>query len=253
MTVAEALTALGVREDSLTESERQHLDDKGYLPLFNVLSPEQVISMRKTFDDLVALEGDRAGLEVHQEEGTQRLADLINKDPIFDVCISHPRVLAAVSHVLKGNLHFSSLNGRASLPGQGLQALHCDYGEAAQGEDYRVCNSIWLLTDFTEENGATRVVPGTHRSGAQPQDVLDDPKAAHPDEVQLCAPAGTVVVFNSHLWHGGTVNHSNQPRHALHSFFSRREISQQTDQRAYLRPETKDRLSQAALTIMDVL
>ena len=76
------------------------MDEQGYLPLLNVLSPDQVARMRRRFDELVAAEGDRAGLEVHQEEGAQRLADLINKDALFDVCISHPRVLAAVSHVL---------------------------------------------------------------------------------------------------------------------------------------------------------
>ena len=118
--------------------------------------------------------------------------------------------------------------------------------------EFCVCNSIWLLDDFTAENGATRVVPGSHRSGLHPREALADPKAPHPEEVLLTAPAGTVVVFNSHTWHGGTLNRTSRPRRALHSYFCRRDQPQQLDQRRYLRPETRARLSEAALWILDV-
>ena len=51
--------------------------------------------------ELDAAEGDRAGLEVHQEQGADRLADLITKDPMVEVCFSNPRVLTAIRHVLR--------------------------------------------------------------------------------------------------------------------------------------------------------
>jgi ectoine hydroxylase-related dioxygenase (phytanoyl-CoA dioxygenase family) len=73
-----------------------------------------------------------------------------------------------------------------------------------------------------------------------------DIHAAHPDEVLLLAPAGTVVVFNSHLWHGGTLNRSSLPRRAMHSYFTRRANGQQLDQKKYVRPETLARLTPAA-------
>ena len=57
--------------------------------------------MRKRLDELVDEEGGEAGKEVHQEAGATRLSDLVNKDPIFEVCFTHPRVLAAISHVLQ--------------------------------------------------------------------------------------------------------------------------------------------------------
>ena len=96
------------------------------------------------------------------------------------------------------------------------------------------------------------MVPGSNRSGKRPQEVLADPAAPHPEQVLLTAPAGTVVVFNSHTWHGGTLNRTDQPRRALHSYFCRREQKQQLDQRAYIRPETRTRLSPAAQAILDV-
>ena len=56
------------------------------------------------------------------------------------------------------------------------------------------------------------MVPGSHRFGASPRQAVPDPAAAHPGEVRLIAEAGTVVIFNSHVWHGGTRNRSDRPR-----------------------------------------
>ena len=133
-----------------------------------------------------------------------------------------------------------------------MQGLHADWGESVEPGDYYVCNSIWLLTDFTEQNGATRLVPGSNRSGQHPKEALQDAKATHPDEIVLTARAGTVVIFNSHTWHGGTLNRTDTPRYGLHSYFTRRNQKQQMDQKKYIRPETRQRLSEAALTILDV-
>jgi len=252
MNTAEALAALGVREDTLTDAEKQTLDRDGYLPLYNILTPQQVAQFGARLDALTNIEGDKAGLEVHQEAGTDRLSDLVNKDPMFELCFTHPRVLAAIAYVLGGDLKLSSLNARAALPGQGLQALHADWGGPVAPGEFQVCNSIWLLDDFTENNGATRVVPGSHVSGSTPQLSMADPKAAHPNEVKLLAPAGTVVIFNSHTWHGGTLNTSQNRRRAMHSYFCRRHQPQQLNQRNYIRPETLARLSDAAKYVLDV-
>jgi ectoine hydroxylase-related dioxygenase (phytanoyl-CoA dioxygenase family) len=252
MNTQEALRALGVRDDTLTQDERARLDDDGFLPLYGILTPEQIASIAARLAALLEDEGEQAGKEVHQEAGTDRLSDLVNKDPIFTICFTHPRVLAGIAHVLRGDLKLSSLNSRAALPGEGLQALHADWGSAVAPGDYQVCNSIWLLDDFTEHNGATRVVPGTHRGGTMPRDEMPDPRAAHPRERKLLAPAGTVVIFNSHVWHGGTLNSTDRPRRALHSYFCRRDQPQQLDQRKYIRPATYERLSEAARFILDV-
>lgn len=252
MQLQEALHSLGVTEQSLSQQEKDTLDRDGFLPLPNILSPQQIAHITKRTDELIALEGDDAGKEVHQEAGTIRLSDLVNKDLIFEICFTHSRVLAAINHVLGGSLKLSSLNFRAALPGSGLQGLHADWGGAVAPDDYYVCNSIWLLDDFTESNGATRIVPGSQRSGKVPRDVMVDPAEAHPDEMLLTAPAGTVVIFNSHTWHGGTLNRTAQPRRALHSYFTRRDQKQQLDQKAYIRPETYQRLSPAARFILDV-
>ncbi|SDK98074.1 Ectoine hydroxylase-related dioxygenase, phytanoyl-CoA dioxygenase (PhyH) family [Catalinimonas alkaloidigena] len=254
------LAQLGVRADTLTEEEKAFLDQHGYLGLGKLLSDEQLEAIRQTLATLLAREGERAGAELMdspyirhpKEAGADRLADLVNKGATFDLFYTHPRVLAAVAHVLGPYLKLSSLNYRAAKPGMGLQKLHVDWHEVVAPHDFKVCNSIWLLDDFTRENGATRLVPGTHRSGELPQEILADPMQPHPDEVLIEAPAGSVFIFNSHTWHGGTTNQTAAARRAIHSYFCRGDQPQQIDQQRYIRPETLARLSPAAIQILGV-
>ena len=100
-----------------------------------------------------------------------------------------------------------------------------------------------MLQDITIENGPLRVVPGTHRSGKLPQDVLVDASDDHPDQVIVTGAAGTVVVMNAHLWHGGMENRSDHPRRALHAFYCRRDKPQQQYQKALLDAGVQSRLS----------
>jgi ectoine hydroxylase-related dioxygenase (phytanoyl-CoA dioxygenase family) len=247
-----ALQALGITETTLTADEKSFLDQNGYLPLPGILSPQEIEAIRARLGELLAIEKENAGKEVHQESGTARLANLVDKGEVFRVCFTHPRVLAAMAHVLSNNMKLSSLNSRAALPGQGLQGLHADWNEAVEPGQYQVCNSIWLLDDFTSENGATRVVPKSHRWGKTPSQVMSDAKASHPEEQLVIASAGTVVVFNSHTWHGGTLNRTSSPRRAVHSYWSRRDHKQQLDQRSHLSAETKAGFSAPVRYLLDI-
>ena len=263
MTMDAALTALGVRDDTLSPNEKVFLDEHGYLPLEGIFA-DQVEALGARLLEIAEEEGERAGWELRASEGTGRvrfckdpgavrLGDLVNKDPAFAVCFTHPRVLAAMAHVLRRDFKLSSLNGRFALPGHGLQPLHVDWRGRVEPGAYHVCNSLWLIDDFTEANGATRVVPGSHRTGRLPEDDGADPSAAHPNEVLLLGRAGTVVIFNAHTWHGGTRNRTEEPRRAVHAYFCRRQGTPQTDQRRYARPETYARLNDAAKFILDIL
>lgn len=251
MNMQQALSAFGVTDTTLSRADKRQLDEHGFLPLPSVLSTAQAEALRARFQELMREEGEEAGLEVHQEAGTERLANLVDKDPLFEICFTQPQVLAAMNHVLQGDFKLSSLNGRAALPGEGHQALHADWSVGVDPSNYQVCNSLWLLVDFTPENGATRIVPGSHRSGQVPQTALNDPRAKHPEEALVTGKAGTVVIFNSHLWHGGTVNRTESRRYALHSYFTRRHHIPQTNFQALISEATLSRLSAEARFILD--
>jgi ectoine hydroxylase-related dioxygenase (phytanoyl-CoA dioxygenase family) len=70
--------------------------------------------------------------------------------------------------------------------------------------------------------------------------------------VLIEAPAGSVFIFNSHTWHGGTNNRTDHPRRAIHSYFCRKDQPQQIDQKRYIQPTTLERISPIARVILDV-
>lgn len=219
------------------------LDELGSVVLPARLTSDQLASLRQRYDDLLASEGERAGTEVHQEHGTRRLAHLVDKGACFDPVWSDPLVLGCVAHVLRRPFRLSSLNGREPVTGAGHQALHADWGPRTIDQPFHVVNSLWLLDDLTADNGATRIVPGTHRLPGGPADHGVVPGARHPDERQIIAPAGSVVVFNAHCWHGGSANVSGARRRILHAYYVGQGQAQQYDLPGLLSPATRSRLS----------
>ena len=252
MNIDQALYELGVRDDTLSDDDIESLDRNGFLRVENALTPEQVEVQRRRVYELIEMEGEDAGLEVHKEEGADRLGDLVNKDDIFDICFTHPKLLASIRHIVGGDFRMGALNARNVHPGYGHQAFHQDSGKPGSPGNYEYVNSIYFLVDFTEENGPTRVVPGSHSRGELASEAMDDPTDEHPDEVHLTGKAGTAYIFNAHLWHGGTINRSDGNRPAVFAYFGRRDVPPYIDQRKYIRPETYDRLGAAAKYVLDV-
>ncbi|MNY11846.1 Phytanoyl-CoA dioxygenase (PhyH) [compost metagenome] len=131
---------------------------------------------------------------------------------------SRPLLLAAVHHVLKRRFYLQAVHGRAPMPGFGQQGLHPDW-PAGRYEAPQVVTALALLDDFTRDNGATRVVPGTHRLSARADRRMADPSHVHPEQVIVEAKAGAILVFNGHLLHSATRNQSRAPRRTLQLSF----------------------------------
>lgn len=246
------LNALGVTETTLSPWEQDQLDREGYLLIPGLVPPALCIQVCARMEELWQDEGDRAGLEVDQQPGTRRLADLVNKGEIFDHIWLNPKVLAAAWHLIGASFKLFSLNARDALPGQGHQGLHADWGPRSADEPCRVVNSIWMMDPFTEATGATRIIPGSHRISGQVQDYVADVESFHPNQQLALGSPGTVMIYNAHAWHGGTRNLTESHRRAVHCAYVDRRYPQQTDQRLYLRQATQRRLSSAARYILDV-
>ena len=232
-------------------SAPSELEEHGFTILENYMEAEFLDRMRVRVEELFAEEGANAGSEFRREEHARRLANLVDKGAVFREAIVRQEVIALVESVLGPRFKLSSLNVRSADPqSNSLQPLHVDMGLVRDEKGYAVCNTVWMLDDFTLDNGALRVVPGSHRWGQRPQDQLADPNAAHPDEILVTGSAGTVVVMNAHLWHGGTANRTDRERRALHGFYCRYDIPQQQYQKRLLRPETQADLSPALRRIL---
>ena len=222
----------------------KQLDEVGCLALPGFCDPDTTRRITERLEELYESEGEQAGSEFRPEEGCRRLANLADKDALFRELMVRDDLLAYIRHVLGPGIKLSSLNARSINAGcRRTQPLHADMSALPDNDGYWVCNSLWMLDDFTAENGAVRYVPGTHLSGQLPADVLSNPEAEHPDQKLVTGRAGTVLVMNAHLWHGGLPNLTENPRRALHIFFARSDHPQQQYQKQLLREET-----QAALT-----
>ncbi len=220
----------------LSPSAKQQLDELGYLALPGFIPPPMLEELRDRAEALWAAEGDDAGSEFRPEPGTRRLANLVDKGAIFAELVSMPAILECIEHVIGPGYKLSSLNARSTNPHNGdAQPWHADSGAIADERGYSVCNSIWMLDDFTAENGATRMVPRTHTWRRLPEPGNTGPL---PGEALVTGQAGTVVIMNAHMWHGGTANRTDHCRRALHAFYTRDDKPQQQYQKAMLSPAT---------------
>jgi ectoine hydroxylase-related dioxygenase (phytanoyl-CoA dioxygenase family) len=242
----------------MSDWHRESLDRRGFVQLPAALPIARCARLVDRLEQLYASEGERAGSEFRQEPGARRLANLVDKDrpgdPLFASCIDHPGLVPYVAAVIPDRFKLSSLNARSANPGnQTVQPLHADGGALPDARGFWVCNLLLMLDDFTADNGALRVVPGTHRSGCLPADALADAHAPHPDQVMITGQVGDVLVLNSHCWHGGLANHSAHPRRALHLYYCRWDKPQQQYQRRLLSAETQARLTpgQRAMCALD--
>ena len=157
----------------ITVEERRMLDEAGYLVLENFIDRALLAALRLRVDELFTEEGVRAGSEFKQEPGARRLANLVDKGTVFQQAITLPRLLPYIAHVLGPQFKLSSLNVRSVNPhAEDAQPLHADMGAVADERGYWVCNTVWMLDDFTADNGPIRMVPGSHRWRKLPQDVL---------------------------------------------------------------------------------
>ena len=94
---------------------------------------------------------------------------------------------------------------------------------------------------MTEENGATRLVPGSHKKPL-PKDLMDDPKETVAEEIFVACPAGTGIFLHGDVWHGGRANYSTDPRRVIHMGYCCIYTAPQYEIAGALTPEIRERL-----------
>ncbi|BBX86503.1 phytanoyl-CoA dioxygenase family protein [Mycolicibacterium aubagnense] len=192
-------------DPAIVDADLAALARDGYVILPDLLSGAQLDEIREAVAPLLNLHG-RNGFEGRL---TQRIYSVLNKTAACDVIADHPRVLALLDRMFLPNYLLSMLQVINILPGEQAQMLHTDDGfyplprpRAALG-----AATIWAIDDFTADNGATDVVPGSHRWGDQ----LPGAAARKP----VVMSAGSCVFFPGTLWHGGGANRTQHPRLAV--------------------------------------
>ncbi len=157
---------------------------------------------------------------------TTRIYNLLVHGPLYARIPVHPNVLPIVEKVLDPGLLISSLSSIAIGSDEQAQPIHSDDQLIPLPKPHPplICNTMWAITDFTEENGATRLCPGTHAADHSP-DLLE-----HYDSIAAEMPRGSVLVWVGSLWHGGGANTTAQRRVGIAMNYCAGYVRQQENQ-----------------------
>ncbi|MGW4122834.1 phytanoyl-CoA dioxygenase family protein [Nocardia sp. NPDC004711] len=193
-------------DPAVVEADLAAVERDGYVILPGMLTPAELDRIRESVVPLL----DRIGRNNFEGHSTQRIYSVLNKTRACDRIVDHPRVLALLDRLFLPNYLLSMLQVINILPGEQAQMLHTDDGFYPLPRPRKGLGAatIWAIDDFTAENGATDIIPGSHLWGDRLPGESDRREP-------VVMPAGSCVFFVGTLWHGGGANRSPDPRLAL--------------------------------------
>lgn len=188
-----------------------HLDAiarNGYTIVEAAISPDLLDALAA---DLVRLEtffDVQPSPNVFEGANTLRIYNLLALSSVWQQVPVHEHVLPIIEGVLDRGCLISSLSSIRIQPGETAQPIHADDQLMPLDKPHAptVCNSMWALTDFTDANGATRIMPGTHLADHSPN--YGEEYVSLPAEM----PRGSVLIWHGSLWHGGGPNSTEADR-----------------------------------------
>jgi ectoine hydroxylase-related dioxygenase (phytanoyl-CoA dioxygenase family) len=208
------------------ERHVQRIARDGYSIIENAIEPELVDALAA---DLLRLERELGIRPARNEfEGTRtwRIYNLLVHGKLYERIPVHENVLPVVERVLDEGCLVSSLSSIAIGPDEKAQPIHADdqLMPLAKPHVASVCNTMWALTDFTEANGATRIIPGSHLADRSPE------YGQHYDSIPAEMKKGSVLIWHGSLWHGGGANRTQERRVGIAMNYCAGWIRQQENQ-----------------------
>lgn len=198
----------------IDQAERD-LKEHGICVIPNVLSKEQVDDIRALLHRSIAQDAKkpsngRFGLD--NSDLNKRVWNLLSRDQVFVDLATHPTALRLMKSVIGWPALLGNISANVALPGADAGVLHADqvFCEEPWPVNPQGCNAAWIIDDYNDSTGATRFVPGSHKlnRGVRPEEADVMGVAAN-------CPAGSLVVFESRIWHRAGVNKSDKPRAAI--------------------------------------
>ena len=217
----------------------QRVAENGYTILEDVIEPSLIDEISSELDRLEGELGTVPADNFFEGVRTVRIYNLLVHGSTFESIPVHPRVLPVVEGVLDDGLLISSLSSIAIGPDEAAQMLHADDQLIPLPRPHVpiICNTMWAITDFTQANGATRLVPGSHLWANAP--------GFPEDHATIAAemPKGSVLVWVGSLWHGGGANATSVRRTGIAMNYCAGYIRQQENQQLGIPPEVAQRFA----------
>jgi ectoine hydroxylase-related dioxygenase (phytanoyl-CoA dioxygenase family) len=250
---ANAAAAVQLPEPTTDLDQARHdIREHGVCMVANALTGDQ---LRRAHDALYrAAADDRArgwetkfGLDYAHDETNQRVWNVLSRDPIFIDLVEHPSALELVRAVIGWPALLGNISANITGPGGGEMVMHADQifvPEPWPAEPQGV-NVAWALDDFTADNGATCIAPGSHRLNRNPRENEQVPMCP------LVAPAGTMIVFESRVWHRTGFNRTaDQRRAGVFGWYTRPIYRTQENWFLSLDPTVKQFASETMLVLL---
>ncbi len=221
-------TIVGMRTLTDADADRHaaEIDDQGFTVVEDAFDDVFAKSVLDRLDAIIEERGIRPADNSFEGSSTFRVYNLLVHGEVFQRIPVAPSVLPVVERVLDRECLLSSLSSIDIRPGESAQPIHSDDQVIGLQRPHPsvVCNTMWAITDFTEANGATRLVPGSHRFDHCPE------YGQEYDSVPGEMPAGSVLIWHGSLWHGGGTNASDDRRVGIASNYCAGFIRQQENQ-----------------------
>lgn len=226
---------------SHADERREHLariERDGYSVIEDVISPEEADRIAEDLRRIEAERGIVPSANAFEGSRTIRIYNLLTHGALYEAIPVHPRVLPVVEGVLDDGCLISSLSSVSIGPGESAQMIHSDDQLIPLAKPHVpiVCNTMWALTDFTEANGATRLVPGT-----QQRESPDVTRSY--DSIPAAMGKGSVLVWNGSLWHGGGANRTDERRIGIAMNYCAGWVRQQENQQLGIPREIASRFA----------
>jgi ectoine hydroxylase-related dioxygenase (phytanoyl-CoA dioxygenase family) len=200
--------------------------DQGYTIVEDAIEPSLIDELNDSLEGMERLFKTQPSPNSFEGHKTLRIYNLLAFDDVWQRVPVHQSVLPIVDGVLDPGCLISSLSSIDILPGEAAQPIHADDQLIPIPKPHppTVCNSMWALTDFTEANGATRLIPGSHLSDTNPD------YGAPYDSIAAEMPKGSVLIWHGSLWHGGGANTTDERRIGIAMNYCAGYIRQQENQ-----------------------
>jgi ectoine hydroxylase-related dioxygenase (phytanoyl-CoA dioxygenase family) len=229
-----------INEDSkLSPSVLKELDELGFIVIPGPVTQECLPQLVAAYSAILNAKLD----DVSVGSSTTRVNDFVNRGQEFDNLYTYGPILNACCQTIRRPFKLSTMHARTVRPFASAQDLHVDFQR--EGNDWPMVAFILMVDEFRSDNGATRLVPGSHRMAGLPTELSKD-------EVLACGPAGSMLIYNGSIWHGHSANSTARPRRSIQGAFIRRDAEPAVKQSTRIQQNTLSRIGGLQRYLLDL-
>jgi len=225
----------------------QDLRDVGFIVIPGPVAADKLAKLAAAYDSAVA---SASSDDVGVGSTTTRVHDFVNRGSEFDELYVYQPILEACCRIIEQPFKLGSMLARTLRPHSQAQAFHVDFERDTNG--WTMVGFIFMVDEFRSDNGATGFIPGSHNRSTVSDKLRNDAQADDENRILACGPAGSMIVYNSSVWHGHTANSSDKPRRSIQGAYIRREAQSGVNLIERMRPETLARISPLAKYVLAV-